>query len=217
MRFFFFYILWLTSITLRAQYFDPLKPDYERLNTLVVKLLNEKRFKKNKSTLVVNSSLQKTALFYTNVFVLRKFENNTVNKTRFRKNFKKLCRANGFYSKLIDFTINKISALHYFGKDYYYSKEDSTSDLHLYYGKKPGRKEMSAENFKSVPLPSYSYEKLAQLIADKFIQDQGNFKTLNNAFDQIGLSCVVEPRTLGGHSLPQIKAILIVGGRLICL
>ena len=216
MRCFCLFLFLLIGILVHAQDFDPLKPDYNRLNSLVIKLLNEKRAKKGKLPLVVNPSLQKTALYYTNVFVLRKFENNDINKTRFRKNFKKICRANGFYSRLIDFSINKLSALNYYGTNYYFSREDSTSDLHLYYGKTPGRKEKEAENFKPTPLPTYSYEKLAQSIANKFIQDEGSFKSLNNAYDQLGLSCVIEPMSLGGRRLPKIKVILIVGGKLIC-
>lgn len=213
--------IWLFCLLLAVEglyagVFDPLRPDYDQLNKLVIQYLNQKRAQKGKATLVANASLQKAAVSYTDKFVLRKFENSDENRMRISKKVKKACLANGFHSKLIDFSINTASAVNFYGRAYYLDREDSTSDLHLYVGnKKPSRKEKEQDNFKSIPIKQFTYEELAEVIAKKFMHDKGHFKTLNNAYDQIGISCVVEPRSLGGHKLPQIKAIIVVGGKLI--
>ena len=199
-----------------AQIFDPLQVNCAYLDELVIDALNHKRAKKSKPPLVVNEALQKTANYYTSVYVLRKFENTGENKVRFRKNFKKLCIQNGFRTRLIDFSINSCNAINYFGSEFYVDKEDETSNLHLFYGsKKPSKKEKSDEKFKSVPLKQYTYQQLAEIIANSLMHDEGYFKSLNKAYDQIGLSCVVDPKSLVGKKIPKTKIILIVGGRLI--
>src|SRR6201997_4381717 len=126
------------SLRGNAQIFNPMQANYAYLDELVIEALNNKRAKKSKPPMQINESLQKTATYYTSVFVLRKFENNSVNKIRFKKNFKKLCMQNGFKTRLTDFNINARTAINYQGTRFYVDKEDETSPTHLYYGdKKP--------------------------------------------------------------------------------
>jgi hypothetical protein len=196
--------------------FDAKNPNYNYLNKLVLECLNAKRAKRSASQLKFHAALQKTAEYYTDHFVLRKFESNAENKLRISKKIKKMCQQNGFTTRLTDFSINTCSAVNFYGSKFYYEQDDSTNSLHLYVGKKrPSKKEKEKEGFSSIPVKNFTYEELAEEIAKKFSRDRGHIKSLNKGYDQIGISCVVEPRSLGGRKLPKIKAIIIVGGKLI--
>ncbi len=45
------------------------------------------------------------------------------------------------------------------------------------------------------------------------MHDEGHFKSLNKAYDQIGISVVLDKRSLFRKGIPQLKAVVIVGGK----
>lgn len=199
-----------------ATEFDPLKPDYTLLNQLILEKINQKRAIKNKPSYILNEHLQKSADFYTQKYVLKKFENTSENKLFINKKVRKICRDNGYNPRLIDFSLNKFRAIKFFGKNYYYDKDDDKSPLHLYLGsEKPTKKEKKKDDFESKPLKLYNYEELAEIVAEKIMHDSGRNKALNGAYNQVGLSCVIEPKSIGRKKLPELKTMMIIGGKII--
>jgi hypothetical protein len=196
--------------------FNPLHPDYELLNQLVLEKINSKRAKKHATEIASHKVLGEVASFYTNTYVLRKFENSEDNRLFIKKKIRKICKAHGYDPRLTTFTINTLNAIRYTRRSYYYDKEENESELHLYYGDhKPTKKEKQAESYKPEAMKLYSYEEIANLIAEQLIKSSGRLKTLNTAYSQIGLSCAVEPRSIGGRKIPQLKIIMLLGGKII--
>lgn len=174
--------------------------------------INNKRARKAKNTLKNNGALQLTSDNYTQTLRATKFESNTKNKTRINKKIKKSCKINGYKNAFIDYHITSIACINFKGKKFFFDKEDTETNTHLFIGDKPSKKEKEDEKFKSNPVKLYSYQELADLIAKQFISDEGTFKILNNGFDKFGFSLAVEQRSLFRTKIPKIKAIIIVGG-----
>jgi hypothetical protein len=178
----------------------------------VLDKINSKRERKAKNNLKNNDALQLTSDNYTQMLRANKLESNTKNKTRINKKVKKSCKINGYKNAFIDYHITSIDCMNFKGKVFYFDKEDTETNTHLFVGKKPSKKEKEDEKFKTNPVKLYTYLELADLIAKQFVSDEGNFKILNNGFDKYGFSLAVEQRTLFRTRIPKIKAIIIVGG-----
>lgn len=195
-----------------AQDFDPVKPDYGLLKSLVLEKLNQKRVKKKNKGIISNEALQKTADNYIATLSANKLEKNEKNKIRISKKIKKNCLINGYRNAFIDYHITSINCMNFSNKLFYFDKEDTETSTHLFLGSKPTKKEKADEKYVSKPIKLYTYDQLADLIVKQFVTDEGNFKILNNGFDKYGFSLAVEPRTLFRHKIPRIKIIIIVGG-----
>ncbi len=195
-----------------AQDFDPVNPDYSLLKNLVLEKLNQKRAKKNNTTLTNNASLQITANTYVSLFSYTKLEKNEKNKLRINKKIKKNCQLNGYKNAFIDYHIASINCMNFNNKIFYYDKEDAETTTHLFIGNKPTKKEKAKDGFVANPIKPYSYNQLADLIVRQFVTDDGSFKILNNGFDKFGFELAVERRTLFKKKIPKIKIIIILGG-----
>ncbi|MES2513565.1 MAG: hypothetical protein V4580_05445 [Bacteroidota bacterium] len=165
-----------------------------------------------KTVLQNNVPLQLTSDNYTQTLRAAKFESTSENKLRIGKKIKKACKSNGYRNAFIDYHITSVNCVNFKGSKFYYDREDTETQTHLFIGTKPTKKEKADEKFKSIPLKLYTYNELADLIAKQFISDEGSFKILNNGFDKFGFSIAVEQRTLFRHKLPKVKVIVIVGG-----
>ncbi|MBL7937272.1 MAG: hypothetical protein JNM51_15795 [Bacteroidia bacterium] len=200
------------SLSVSAQDFDPVHPDYNLLKQLVLEKINNKRARKVKSVLKNNEALQLTSDNYTQTLRATKFESNTNNKIRINKKIKKACKYNGYRNAYVDYHITSINCVNFKGNKFYLDKQDTETNTHLFIGNRPTKKEKADEKFKANPVKLYTYQELADLIAKEFISDEGTFKILNNGFDKFGFSLAVEQRTLFRSKIPKIKAIIIVGG-----
>ena len=202
----------LITASSSAQDFDPTKPDYDLLKQLVIEKLNQKRNRKQKSNLIVNQALQVTSDNYTRKLRASKLEKRTDNEIRISRKLKKNCKLNGYKNAFVDYHITSIPCVNSKGFKFYYDREDTETNTHLYMGSRPSKKEKAEETYKATPMKLYNYQELADLIAKQFTKDDGTFKILNNGFDKFGFSIAVEQSTLYRNRLPKIKIIIILGG-----
>jgi len=200
--------------SLNAQDFDPTNVNYNLLNELVLAKINAKRESKGIKVLESNLKLNDASVYYTKKYSYKKFHHTSENKLLIKKKVKLICKQKGFNPHLINFHINNIQAIKYSSKSYYYDVSDSASPLHLFYG---DRKPNLAKNpdFVSEPIKLYSYDELADKIVDKMFHDEARNKAINKGYEFVGVSTVVDPKTVGGRKIPQLKVILIFGGRII--
>lgn len=196
----------------RGQTFDPTNPDEDLLKKLVLSKINAKRVKRKGKELVLNEALQQTADQYVATFRYQRFENSAENKRRFKKNIRKQARINGYKNAFVDFHIVSQNAMNYYGKQFYYDKDDTETSTHLFMGKKPSKKEKEEPGYKAVPVKTLTYDDLASIIARNFVRDDGYFSSLNNGFDKYGFALAVDGKTIHRNKIPKVKVILIVGG-----
>jgi hypothetical protein len=202
----------LFSGSLSAQDFDPTKPNYDLLKQLVIEKLNQKRNRKSKINLIQHQALQTTSDNYTRKLRASKLEKNSSNEIRISKKLKKNCKANGYRNAFVDYHITSLPCVNSKGFKFYYDREDTETNTHLFMGNRPTKKEKEKDTYKSTPIKLFSYNELADLIAKQFMKDDGSFKILNNGFDKFGFSIAVEQSTLYRNRLPKIKIIIILGG-----
>lgn len=196
-----------------AQVFDPTDPNEAYLKELVIQKINAKRAKRKIKPLLLNDALQQTADQYIAQYRYTKFETNDINKRFMRKKVKKKCVANGYKNGFVDFQITAQNAMNYYGTTFYYDKEDTESQTHLFLGDKPSQAEKKEPEFKPVFMKTYTYDEVATLIVRSFIKDDGYFVNLNNGFENYGFSVAVDKRTMFRRRIPKLKMLLIVGGR----
>lgn len=198
--------------SINAQNFDPVNPDYDLLKSLVIEKVNKKRVKKNKSVIIINEGLQVTAESYVAMYSSSKLQKSSYNNLRVGKKIKLYCKANGYDNAFMNYDIASVNCMNFGNSKFYYDKEDEDSSTHLFQGNKPTKKERLDPSFKKNEVKLYSYNELAELLVKQFINDEGNFKILNNGYDKYGFALSVERRTLYKNKIPKIKLILIMGG-----
>lgn len=206
-------IAFIFSLSLTAQDFDPVNPDYDLLKQLVLEKIDQKRSKKTTAPLINNAALQTTADNYTAILRASKLEKNSENKAKINKKFKRNCKSNGYQYAFVDYHIMSVPCMNARNSAFYFDKEDTETTTHLFAGKKPTKKEKAEEGFQARPIKLYTYQALADIIVSQFVTDEGTFKILNNGFDKFGFSLAVEKRTLFRKRIPALKAIVIVGGK----
>ena len=205
-------IAFVISISLSAQDFDPIKPDYDLLKQIIIDKFNQKRTRQHHLQLTPNESLQLTADSYVNTFTENRLQKNSKNVLRINKKVKKNCKRNGYKNTFVDFHITSIRCMNYSSSEFYYDKEDNETSTHLFVGKKPTKKEKSEGKQPPVQIKPYTYNQLADLIVRQFVTDEGSFKILNNGFDKFGFSLAVEQHSILKNKIPKIKVIVILGG-----
>lgn len=206
------YALFCSTSLLRAQDFDPAHPDYELLRSKVLDKLNERRTLRHRQGMSGHAVLQLTADQYTARLRATRLENTSDNRQRVHKKIRKNARLNGYKNAFIDFHIASLTAINYGGSRFYYDRLDEDTQIHLFEGKRPSKKEKEAPSYKAVPLRLYTYDQLAGLIVSRFSTDDGTFKSLNNGYDKIGISMAVEKNTLFRNKKPVLKIIVVLGG-----
>lgn len=205
----FFVVLCVKS---EAQQFDPVSPDEALLKQLVIQKINAKRAKRKMKPITSDLALQQTSEEYIARYRYKKFESSGENEQFIRKKIRKKCVRNGYKSGFLDFQITTQNAMNYYGKRFYYDKNDTESTTHLFLGNRPSKKDKEDLGFKPEYMKVYTYEELANFILRHFIKDDGYFTNLNNGFDKYGFSLTVDKKTVFRNRIPKIKAILILGG-----
>lgn len=192
---------------------DIYHPDYDHLNELVLAKINEKRQKKSETVLERNEALQQTALYFTRDLKLSKFEKLKNDRKVLQKKVHLISWKKGYNNNLLNVIVTLNEAVNYKGGKFYIDKKDTETNSHLFYGDKPTKKETEEPGYVSKPIKDFSYEELAEKIANKFLQDKRTFKCLNSGYDLVGCSCSIDAKTLNRTKIPIIKAIIILGGK----
>jgi hypothetical protein len=193
--------------------FNVNQPDYERLNSAIIEVINAKREKKNEAQLELNSALQQTALYFTHSLRLSKFDKLMNERRVLKRKVAVQSWKYGYSNTMVDVNITFTNAIHFKGGKFYYDREDKDYNSHVFYGDKPGKKEKEADGFKPRPVKDYTYEELAEKIASDFLKDHRNSKALNVGYSCIGCSCSLEKKTINRNRIPVIKAIFVLGGK----
>lgn len=197
----------------QTQVFDVNHPNYELLNDLIINYINDKRSEKQKQNLQENEALQKTAFYFTHQLRLRRIEQMMGERRVLKRKVYLETWKNGFQSSLVEVSITFNKAVNYEGGSFYFDGKDTETNAHLFYGKRPSKKEAAAEDFKLKPIKDYMYTELAETIAEQFLRDNRSVKVLNKGYSLIGCSTSLEKNTVNRNRLPLIKAIFILGGK----
>ncbi len=197
----------------KTESFDVNHPNYDLLNTLIINYINDKRSEKQKQNLQPNEALQKTAFYFTHQLRLKRIERMMDERRVLKRKVYLQSWQNGFQSGLVEVSISFSKAVNYEGGSFYFDKEDTETNAHLFYGKRPSKKEKASNDFKLKPMKDYIYTELAELIAEQFLRDNRSTKVLNKGYSLIGCSTSLEKNTVNRNRLPLIKAIFILGGK----
>jgi hypothetical protein len=201
------------NVNVGGDVFSVNQPDYNRLNTAIIEFINAKRAKKSGVNLESNDALQKTALYFTQTLRLTKFERLMNERRILKRKVSVQSWKNGYTNTMVDVNITFTEAIHFKGGDFYYDRSDTETNSHIFYGKKPGKKEKEEEGFKLRPVKDYTYEELAEQIAQDFLKDNRSSKALNEGYTNIGCSCSLEKNTVNRTRIPLLKAVFVLGGK----
>jgi hypothetical protein len=197
----------------QTQTFDVNQPNYELLNSLIINYINDKRSEKQKQNLQENEALQKTAFYFTHQLRLKRIERMMDERRVLKRKVYLQSWKNGFQSSLVEVSITFNKAVNYEGGSFYFDGKDTETTAHLFYGKRPSKKEKADNDFKLKPIKDYTYSELAELIAENFLRDNRSIKVLNKGYSLIGCSTSLEKNTVNRNRLPLIKAVFILGGK----
>ncbi len=193
--------------------FNVFTPDVEQLNALVLQKINEKRLKRNALPLEVSKPLQQTAVYFTHNYKGSNFISLRSDRKKYLRKADLVSYKYGYTNTLLNVIISTSNGVDYKGGSFYYDKTDTETNSHLFYGKRPTKKEREAPNFKLYPVADLTYETLADRIADIFLRDRRSLKCLNAGYSLVGCSCKIEEKTLKRNKLPVIKAVFVLGGK----
>ncbi len=197
--------------------FDVYRPDYDGLNKAILEKINAKRTQKNLDPLEELSSLQKTAIFLTRDLKLGRFQQLRNDRKVLQRQVELKSWKYGNTYTLLTVIIATSNAVNYRGGKFYFDKKDADTRNHLFYGKRPTKKEMEAEDYKTYPMDDFSQDEIAENIAHKFLSDKRTVKCLNTGYRMVGCSCYLEKKTLNRSKIPLIKAVFILAGKRLAL
>lgn len=214
------YILLLCTLAvacLHAQVFDVFKPDAATLNAQVLEKINARRVQKKQPMLEVHPALQRTAVYLTNDLRLSRFQRLRNDRLLLQREARLKSWKFGNPYTLMTVLITQVWAVDYRGGRYYYDANEGDTNNHLFYGKKPSRKDRESPGYRPLPVEDLAITDLAAILADKFLSDKRTVHCLNSGYSLVGCSCSVDPSTVGRRRVPVLKAVFILAGKRLVL
>ncbi len=183
--------------------------DPELLNATVFHTINQLREKKGKLPFEYSPELNKVAQSYLEKMEKRKFTNPEAIQSKYVKIILNDAKAQGFKGTLVNMNAQQYQAIDYNGKEFFYNRKDSTTQLKLFYGKMPVKNEKHPERDS---ISCYTYKAFAEQIVDEMLKNDKQKVTLSKAYKFS--SCVLQwdYSTLYKRKIPQIKLIQVAGG-----
>ena len=157
--------------------------------------------------------MEKACKVFSEELKLRNLNILLADEYKLRKQLALVCKQNGYTNHLQKVMIKFTRSVNYIKGELYYDKDDSETETHLFYGKKPAKYEMKLPGFKRVAVKAYTYGKLADIIARNFFNDNRIKNCLNRGYTDYGCSCYLESKTLNRRKIPIIKSVFILGGK----
>lgn len=190
---------------------DPYNIDYDLLNCLLIREVNNYRKKKHLPLMKYDDKLDKLAQNYLNYFNRSTFVNQSKNKIKvnrpLRKAAKKLNYRNGIIAAAI-YQAALVIPTKKMGVFYY--ENQGNDPLNLFYGLLPTKQELKA-GIKLDPVKPCTYDAFVKnLFTTKILRSYRN--TINDkAMRLIGCRSLVIPQSLHKHQFPAANFMLIIG------
>jgi len=199
-----FFATGLADKTLNVSTADP-----ELLNATVFHTINLLREKKGRAPFEYSPELFKLTKEYMDKNEKKKFTDAEAFQKRYAKVLLKDAKSKNFKGTLVNLNVLDFQAIDYNGKEFFYNKKDSTTALHLFYGKMPVKNEKNPERDS---IPCYTYKTFAEAMVDALLKSDKQKITISKAYRFSACVLQWDYNTLYKKKIPQIKFLQIAGG-----
>lgn len=187
--------------------------DIESLKGITLFQLNTERRKKNLTVFGVDSVLTQMSQSLLNDFRTSSFisSDSWGRKRRALKNIlqmqghsNKLCSAHAFTVDILDLP---------FGDRFHYRIADGESDIHLYEGRKPTKKEKEKKDYtEPEPLTLIDGKVFSARVLES-LKNNSKYEIYSKEFTTLGVSFKLDQRSMNCRKRPRLFGIIIFGGK----
>jgi hypothetical protein len=199
-----FFASGLADKTLNVNSADP-----ELLNATVFHAINLLREKKGRTAFEYSEELYKMSKEYMDKMEKKKFTDPEAIQKRYTKVMLNDAKNKGFKGTLVNMNAIEYQAVNYNGKEFFYNKKDTTTALHLFYGKPPLKNEKKPERDS---IDCYTYKTFADALVDELLKADKQKITTSKAYRFSACVLQWDYSTLYKKRIPQIKLIQVAGG-----
>lgn len=187
------------------QSFDLNQTDYELMDATVFHLLNQKRTALGLPLLKHHTSLYQAGRKIQSEFEFRPFVQEDKTNARIRKSIEKDRWSLGFEGQLSTAFALQIDGLNWNSEQLFHYDEASPSHtgFHLFEGKSSSKEK--------IELPTYTYLECAKSIVNA-LSKEAQEAILSNIYEDCGIHVMWYYKTLNRRKIPQVKAVIILGG-----
>lgn len=183
--------------------------DPELLNASVFHAINKMREQKERDAFQYSPELQKLVLSYMGKVESKNFATAENIKKKFLKTILKDAKEKGFKGTLVDLNVLQAQAIDYNDKIFFYNKKDESTELHLFYGERPSKKDKKQDR---EAIPNYTYKSFSENLISVLLKLDKENKTTSKAYKYSACVLQWDYSSLYKNKIPQIKLIQIVGG-----
>lgn len=183
--------------------------DPELLNATVFHTINQYREKKGRDPFEYSQELYNLTKEYMDKNEKKKFTNGEAIQKRYSKVILNDAKNKNFKGTLVNLNALEFQAVDYNGKEFFYNKKDSTTAMHLFYGKMPVKNEKKPERDSIV---CYTYRSFAEAMVNELIKNDKQKITSSKAYRFSACVLQYDYSTLYKKKIPQIKFLQIAGG-----
>ncbi len=183
--------------------------DPELLNATLFHAINLLREKKGKTAFEYSEELYKMSKEYMDKMEKKKFTDPEAIQKRYAKVMLNDAQAKGFKGTLVNMNAIEYQAVNYNSKEFFYNKKDTTTALHLFYGKPPVKNEKKPERDS---IACYTYKTFADAVVDELLKTDKQKISTSKAYRFSACVLQWDYSTLYKKRIPQIKLIQLAGG-----
>jgi hypothetical protein len=199
-----FFASGLADKTLNVNSADP-----ELLNATVFHAINLLREKKGRTAFEYSDELYKMSKEYMDKMEKKKFTDPEAIQKRYAKVMLNDAKTKGFKGTLVNMNAIEYEAIDYNGKEFFYNRKDSTTALHLFYGKPPVKNEKKPERDS---IACYTYKTFAGALIEELVKSDKQKITTSKAYRFSACVLQWDYSTLYKKRIPKIKLIQVAGG-----
>lgn len=201
----------ISSSTWQEQ-FLPADYDQDFLNAAVCGYINQLRKKCSVKPLSFSKELYTVCYNFLDYFSLQAFQFNPEKNEKYNKLAKKSAKKIHYPKGIIKTVIFRVPAVHYKGGVFYFEENDETTDLKLFYGTKPTKKESESENKPELkPVLTYTYQAFIQNFFKNNLKAKYNSLIYSKQFSSLACYLIVDKNTINKNKIPQVSCMCIFG------
>ena len=183
--------------------------DPELLNATVFHAINQLREKKGRAPFEYSEELYKLTKEYMDKMEKKKFTDGEAIQKRYSKIILNDAKNKNFKGTLVNLNALEFQAVEYNDKEFFYNRKDTTTSMHLFYGKMPVKGEKKSERDS---IACHTYKSFADALVNELLKNDKQKITTSKAYRFSACVLQWDYSTLYKKKIPMIKFLQVAGG-----
>lgn len=192
--------------------FLPLDYDQDFLNAAVCGYINYQRERRAKKPLQYSEELYSVCFHFLDYFSLQSFQYDTDKNARYNKLANKSAKKIQYPKGIIKTAIFRLPAVDFKGGAFYFDDEEESSELKLFYGIKPSKKELGSDDPpKRKEVEGFLYSDFIKNFFRHYLSTRLNSLIYSKDYTSMACYLMVDKKTINTQRIPQISCMIIFG------